>query len=68
MTLDVDAPLNLNIHTYIHSILDTYRKRLTIDISEIFPEKKEKNCSFCQNLIYEISGLYCNDFIFYFEN
>ena len=46
---------------------DTSRKRLTIDISEIFPQKKEIFSYFCQNLIYEISDLYCKGFIFYFE-
>ena len=56
------------IYDFFHSILDTSRKRLTIDISEICPEKKKKKqFSFCQNLIYEISGLYCKSFIFYFE-
>ena len=29
-------------------------------------EKREKK-SFCQNVIYEISGLYCMGLIFYFE-
>ena len=31
------------IQDFFHSILDASRKRLTIDISEIFLEKKEKN-------------------------
>ena len=55
------------IQDFLHSILDTSRKRLTINISETCPEKKEKNYFVCQNLIYEISGLYCMGFIFYFE-
>ena len=57
---------NFQVHDlgFFPQYLDTYRKRLTIDISEICPEKKD---FFCQNLIYEISGLYCKGLIFYFE-
>ena len=63
---------NLSSHTnfkymiqdFFHNILDTSRKRLTIDISEICPEKKEKIFFL---LICEIFGPYYVGFIFYFE-